>query len=401
MARLRVAIGGISHETNTYAVACSGVTPLGDFHVERGDEILEAHRGVRSYIGGMLDAAAEIDAEVVPTYFAIAQPSGTISAEAYTTMKADLLRSIGDAMPVDAVVLELHGAGVVEGVEDLEADLAGAVRDLVGPDVKVVAPLDLHGNITDRMAELIDLMLGVHYYPHTDMYERGHEVVSLLPPLVAGDLHPATHVEHLPMLLPTSTTDLQPARAVNELCWKLEEDPAVVDCTFFHGFPFTDTTNVGVHVVVTTDGDPALARATAKTVAGWIWEHREEFRPETDTPELALRRAFAAAVEVASPVVVNDTADNCGGGAPGDATHVLRALLEAAPDRPGAACFGFVYDPAVALAALEAGPGATVDVKLGGKHDDVHGEPLAFRPTSRPSRTAASCSRAKWGEARG
>lgn len=378
MARLRLAIGGISHETNTYAVACSGITPLKQFRIERGAEIVENHRGVRSYIGGMLDAASEIDAEVVPTLFAIAEPSGTISADAYEAMKAELLRSLEEVLPVDAVGLELHGAGVVEGIEDLESDLAGAVRDLVGAERRIVAPLDLHGNITDRMGELIDLMLGVHYYPHTDMYERGHEVVSLLPALVAGELRPVTHVEHLPMLLPTSTTDLYPAQAVNEMCWKLEADPAVVDCTFFHGFPFTDTATVGVHVVVTTNGQPVLAKETAKTVASWIWEHREDFRPEADTPELALRRAFATAAEATGPVVVNDTADNCGGGAPGDATHVLRALLEAAPDRPGAACFGFIYDPAVAQAAHEAGPGAIIDVKLGGKHDDVHGEPLAL-----------------------
>ena len=373
---LRIALGGISHETNTYALACFGPTELEDFAVARGPEIEERCRGTRTFIGGMLDGADAIGATVVLTTSAITQPSGTIARRAYEALRDEILDGIRAALPVDAVALDLHGAGVVEGIDDLEGELASDIRALVGDDVKIVAPLDLHGNITERMAENIDLMLGVHHYPHTDMYERGLEVIEALPRLVSGELRPVTHVEHVPMLLPASGTGAGPALAVNELCRDLERDPHVVDCTFFHGFPFTDTPQTGVHIVVTTDGDRALAEQAAKAVARHVWEHREEFRAETETPEIALRRAVAIAAERGGPVVVNDTADNSGGGAPGDGTHVLRALLEA---RPGKAVFGFVYDPEVAAAAHRAGVGATIDVHLGGKHDSLHGEPLALR----------------------
>ena len=370
---MRIALGGLSHETNTYAVGCFGLTKLADFSISREEQIAERYARTRTFIGGMLAAAADLGAEVVPTVFAITQPSGTIERAAYDAIKAELIERIEQALPVDAVALDLHGAGVVDGVDDLEGDLVGAIRDLVGDGVKIVAPLDLHGNITERMAEVLDLMLGVHYYPHTDMYERGEEAINALPALLAGELQPVTHVEHLPMLLPTSTTDLHPAKSVNELCWELERQPGVIDCTFFHGFPFTDTPEVGVHVVVTTNGDRVLAQQTAKTVASWIWDHREEFRPETETPEIAVRRALAAE---AGPVVINDTADNCGGGAPGDSTHLLRAMLDASV---ADAVYGFIYDPEVAQLAHRAGVGATIDVKLGGKHDDLHGEPIPIR----------------------
>lgn len=373
---LRIALGGLSHETNTYAVACFGPTTLDDFAVTRGEEIRATYLGTRTFIGGMLDAADALGAEVAPTTFAITQPSGTIAREAFDALQGELLDGIATAMPVDAVALDLHGAGVVDGIDDLEGTLCGAIRELVGVDVPIVAPLDLHGNITERMAEVIDLMLGVHFYPHTDMYERGVEAIEAIPRLLSGELRPVTHVEHLPMLLPTSTTDHGPAKVVNELCWSLERVPGVVDCTFFHGFPFTDTPQAGVHVVVTTDGDRELAVRTAKRVAAHIWEHREDFRPETETPELAIRRAMAIAAEQGGPIVVNDTADNSGGGAPGDGTHVLRALLDAAPKR---AVFGFLYDPEVAAAAHRAGVGATIDVHLGGKHDELHGAPLHLR----------------------
>jgi microcystin degradation protein MlrC len=370
---MRIAIGGITHETNTYADACFGQTEVEDFTIHRDDEIVDHYCNTRTFIGGMLQGADDIGATVVPTFAAIAQPSGTISAKAYDTMKTELLDRLRAVLPVDAVALELHGAGVVDGIDDLEGDLAGAVRALVGDDVPIVAPLDLHGNITDRMAEVIDLMLGVHYYPHTDMYDRGVEAVRAIPSLLDGSLRPVTHVEHLPMLTPTSCTDFGPAKATNERCWGIEEHDGVVDATFFHGFPFTDTPEAGAHIVVTTNGDPIAAEKYAKEIAAFVWEQREAFRPETDTPELAVRRALAAE---RWPVVINETSDNSGGGAPGDSTHLLRALLDADVTD---AVFGFMYDPEVAAAAHRAGVGATIDVHLGGKHDDVHGAPIELR----------------------
>lgn len=361
---MRIALGGISHETNTY---CTDPTPLEDFEVARGDELTGA-RGTRSYLGGALDAADELGADVVPILFAFAQPSGTIAAAAYATLRDELVQRLRTAGPVDGVVLLPHGAGVVEGIDDLEADLGRAVRDVVGPGVPIVAPLDLHGNITDAMADVYDAMLGVHFYPHTDMYERGQEATLLLPRLGSGELDPVTHVEHLPMLLPTSTTNFGPAAQTNELCWEMERRPKVIDCTFFHGFPYTDTPDVGCHIVCITDGDSSLARDCARTVAAWVWEHREDFRTDVCDPKEAVRRALAVD---GGPVVINDTADNCGGGAPGDSTHLLRAMLEADLD---SACFGFIVDPEVAEIAHGAGVGSTITVSLGGRYDDLHGE---------------------------
>ncbi len=125
--------------------------------------------------------------------------------------------------------------------------------------------------------------------------------------------------------------------------------------------------------MVTTNDDPALARAVAQRIASQVWGRREEFRIESLTPDIAIPQAIRMAEEYGGPVVVNDTADNPGGGSPGDATHVLRALGDAGPER---ACFGYIYDPAVAAQATAAGPGATISVSLGGKHDDVHGAPI-------------------------
>lgn len=378
---MRIAIGGIEHETNTYAVESFGVTTAADF-VQRRGERLFALRGTRSYVGGMLAAADEAGHDVVPCLFAWAGPSGTIEADSYVAMSAELVRDIESALPVDAVVIDMHGAGVVEGIDDLEADLARRIRDAIGPDTPLVSTLDLHGNITQAMADPIDLMLGVHEYPHVDMYERGVEAVEALPRLVDGTWQPVTHVERLPLLLPTSTTDVAPASVIRDACLAAEAHPDVIDCTFFHGFPYTDIAEVGASIVVTTNGDREAARRVAAEIATRLWDKRDDFRAESLTPEIALRRAVTAAGDTTriGPVVVNETSDNPGAGTPGDGTHVLRAMIDIGlGDQLERVAYGTIYDPTVASQAHAAGTGATISVHLGGKHDELHGEPVAVQ----------------------
>ena len=363
----RFAVGGISHETNTY---CKEKTPLGQFRILRGAQIVDNSRGVRTYIGGMIDAAEALGATLIPTLHGGTQPSGTIARDAYNSMLSEMLHGIRNAMPLDAVALPLHGAGVVEGIDDLEGHLCGSVRELVGPNVKIVVTLDLHGNVTQAMADAADMCFGCNYYPHTDGYDRGREAVMAIPRLLSGEWKPTTHVEYIPMLVPAAATRLYPAKAVNERCWEIEKRPGMLDCTFFHGFPYTDVPCVGAMVSATANGDRAQAEAAAKETAQWIWEHREDFRRETLTPAQAIEKALATD---GGPVVINDTADNAGGGSPADGTHVLRAMIEAGLEN---SCLGHLYDPEVVAQAHKAGVGSTIRVSLGGKYDDLHGAPL-------------------------
>ncbi|MEM9465628.1 MAG: M81 family metallopeptidase [Actinomycetota bacterium] len=369
---MRVAVGGIEHETNTYATASMGMTTLGDFTQLRGPEF-ERAADTRTTLGGFLDAAARSGCELVPTLWAMAGPSGTIERSSYDHLLAELLERLREAMPIDAVALSLHGAGVVDGLDDLESDLAQAVRDIVG-GVPIVATLDLHGNITTAMADAIDVMLGVHEYPHVDFYDRAVEAIELLPALAAGRITPTTYVQPVPIMLPTSTTDAGfPAADIRDRCLIAERTDGVIDATFFHGFPYTDVPASGCSIVVTTDADPELAARTAKGLASELWDRRADFLTESTPPPVALELARRAS-ERATPVVINETSDNPGGGTPGDGTHLLRAMIDA--DLGDRACFGFVYDPRAAAAAHEAGCGATIDVRLGGNHDELHGIPI-------------------------
>ncbi len=367
---MRIAIGEFAHETNTF---CAGLTEVEDFkkrHWVAGEELLAKHDGVRDPLGGMIAAGKDAGIEIVPTIATSTEPSATISGNAYESIRDELIDGLKAAGNVDAICLSLHGAGVAEGRDDLEGTLLEEIRAVVGRENPIVVTLDLHGNMTQTMVDGADILLNVHEYPHIDGYERGYEAVELAARIVKGDLKPARHLEILPMIVPPSTTMHGAAKAINEMCFEWESGPGVVDVAFVHGFPHTDIPAIQTTILVTTDNDPELAQRAAKDVARRLWDMRDDFLLDLPGADQAVQQALASNKQ---PVIIADISDNAGGGAPGDSTHLLRALLAA--DQPGT-CFGYIFDPEVAQQAHDAGTGSTIQVSIGGKTDDLHGAPV-------------------------
>lgn len=368
---LRIAVGEISHETNTFCPPTT-LEMFRERHWDRGDEILTRDRGTRTYLGGMIEAAERLRVTLVPTFAAQAEPWGTITPDAYDAMVAELVGGIEAAMPLDAICLALHGAGVAKGILDLEGAVLEAVRDVVGNAMPIAATLDLHGNITPRMMSLATGLFGVHEYPHIDSYERGQEAIAFLLQVLRKEIRPAMAIEVLPLVIPPSPTALEPARTINAICHGWEQQAGMIDCVFFHGFSHTDVPEAGVTVVAVADRDAATARRAVRAVAQEIWARREAFQVKFAPPDEAVAAALKLA-GAATPVVINEMSDNPGGGAPGDGTHLLRAMLDAGLAE---STFGVVHDPEVVEAAHRVGVGATLRVCLGGKHDRLHGDPL-------------------------
>ena len=370
---LRIAVAGVIHETNTYAAEVAGTTPLSAFEQYRGEEIAQAFRGSNHQVGGFIEGAEKHGMSLVHTFLGQATPSGTIDGNAYAAMKAEIVDGIRNALPLDGVLLALHGAGVAQGIDDIEGDLAMAVREVVGPNTPIVAAYDLHGNVTREMIDACTLTLPCKLYPHTDFFVRAVEAVDLLHEMLRGELRPVTRVCRLPMLpyIVTTQAGFIPAE-VNALCEQIARRPGVVDCSWFHGFPYADIEAPTPSVICTTDGDAALAQRCVDEVAAWIWDHREAFRPRFLSPAEGVAQALQSE---AAPVVINEYADNPGGGTPGDGTFLLRALLDANPP-PGTCCFGIVNDASVVEQAHRAGVGAAITVSLGGKLGRFQGMPI-------------------------
>jgi len=368
---MRIAIAQVSHETNTFS---SELTDQAAFSIRswiEGEEILSRHRGVRDYIGGMIDEAQALGGiELLPTFAAITSPSGFIRAETWAEIKRRVLDGLRAVAPFDAICLELHGAGIAESTGDIEGDLLRTLRLDYGAAMPIAATLDLHGNITERMVDNADMLFGVKEYPHIDMYERGRDAIHHLHLMVRGLLKPRMALTRLPMMIPTTTTFHGPLKAVNARCAEWEAKPGMLNCAAYHGFPYGDSDATCVSVIAIADGDEALARKAARDVADVIWRQRDVFT--VDLPGAAEGLELALSCPEA-PVIVNETSDNPGAGAPGDGTWLLAELLRR--NVPGT-CFAHLADSAVVAAAHRAGEGARIAVSLGGKVDTLHGPPL-------------------------
>ncbi|HEU5423958.1 MAG TPA: M81 family metallopeptidase [Nitrolancea sp.] len=372
---MRIAIGGISHESSTFATVPTALPDFEQRSLNEGDLLLQKYRGTHTHLGGFIDAARDCAYEVVPTLFASATPGGPVTAEATEVLTRKLAEGLRQALasgPLDGVLLALHGAMVSEISDDGETYILRHVREVVGPDLPVIITLDLHGNITQEMVDLVTVPVAYDEYPHTDPYERGYEAGILMARVVRGGLRPTAAIVKLPLMpaLQRMHSHAEPMLGVKALAWTIEHEFGVLNVSYLPGFPWSDIAPAGFSVIVTTDNDPAQARAAAERLAGYVWSRREEFAVQPTPVDEAVRGAMTAK----GPVVLADIGDNPGGGAPCDGTVLLESLL-----RLGAkdAVVVPITDPEAVQQAIAAGVGGRVSLQLGGKTDTMHGAPLA------------------------
>ena len=373
---MRIGVAGLCHETNTFA---EGVTRFE--HFERaggfpgltvGEEIVETLHATKVPMGGFIAASEELGFELVPIIWTFAQPSGIVAQTAYEKLAGMLLDGLQKAMPIDGVLLDLHGAMVTEELEDGEGDLLARIRHLVGPDIPIMVTLDLHANITPAMATEASALIGYDTYPHVDCFERGIEAAHLLVDTLNGRVQPTTGLAQIDMLIgpPRQCTLLSPMKDIFALVHEIEQRPGILAVTLAAGFPFADTYSTGPCAVVSADGDQHLAQESAEEVAEQLWQRREQFRSALTPVEEAIRYAVERG---AGPVILADGSDNPGGGAPCDGTVMLAALINAQAPR---ATVAIMVDPEAVGQAIAAGVGRQITLTVGGKTDDRHGAPL-------------------------
>lgn len=375
---MRIASGGVQHETNTFS---NTPTTLADFvrdsqcghELSGGDVIRQRYRGTGCIHGGYIDAAEAAGIELLPLLSAKAQPSGVVQQASFEQMLGWFLQRLEQVMPLDGVLLDLHGAMVTEQHEDAEGAFADAVRKLVGPETPIVMTLDLHANITAKCASLVDSIIGYDTYPHIDMNERGREAVELMAKVVRGEAKPVQAYRQLPLITmpPMQCTLREPMQSLIDRLHEMEAEPGVLTATISMGFPFADIHDAGVSVLVTADDDQQLANDKADELAGWLWDLRDELQPKLTTIQDTIDYVRDQADD--GLVIFADGSDNPGGGAPCDGTVALRALIDSSLK---GGVVAVLHDPETAKQAHAAGLGATIQVRLGGKTDDRHGEPI-------------------------
>ncbi len=369
---LRVAVGQISCESNTFsAFTCDLDTVRKTGYLYEGDEILEL-RDKNNEVAGMIASVEASGARVVPLLASRWNSSAVVSSECYRYLRDHLLARLNEAGAVDGVLLSCHGSMVADGTDDPEADLARAVRQVVGQRVPVVMTLDLHGNVTRPMVDSLTAILGYKEYPHDDPVTTGERAARLLLKAAHGDTNPVMAWVGVPMILTAfnaSTKGDGPFAQLMNQAKALEHEPGILSASMQFVGSYIDIQDMGCSSIVIADGDRERALREAQKLATAFWDHRQEFIVETVSVDEAVRRGRA----VAGPIILLDTADTTGGGAAGDSIDLVSGLLGARVTEPSLA---MVVDPEGAQACLRAGVGSDLTVDLGHRVDPRWGKPI-------------------------
>jgi microcystin degradation protein MlrC len=297
-----------------------------------------------------------------------AQPGGTATRDAYERMRDEILAQIKAALPLDGIVLSLHGAMVADGYLDCEGDFLERIRVIVGPKVIIGVELDPHCHLTLKRCELADIIVLYKEYPHTDFVARGHEVVTMVTDMIKGQIKPVKSVWDC-RTLAYFPTDRQPMRGLVDKISAMEGKNGILSISIGHGFSQGDTPDTGARILVITDNDKAGGDRLAEEIGRELVAMRETIQPKLLKPDDAIDEALW----LKGTVVIADTTDNAGGGAPSDNTTFLHRLIAR---KVADSAVAPLWDPMAVRLAFDAGQGMHMPFRFGGKVARTSGKPV-------------------------
>lgn len=367
---MRIGIALVQQESNTFA---PGRCEWESFTVRRGVAAAVHTRGTNSEMAGATEAVTGAGHVAVPLLYAWALPAGPLSRRAFSRLRDLLIEQITGAR-LDGLVLALHGAMAAETYPDADAELIGAARSAVG-SIPLGVSLDLHANVTRRMVDAADVMVGYHTDPHVDMREAGRRAAAQIVGILEGSIEPAIALAKRPMIVPAESmnTTSGPLAAVRETADAVQD---VLDISLFPVQPWLDVPELGFGALVTTNGDPHRSADLARHFADDVWRRRDAFRvPRLMPPRDAVLAAVASPVR---PFIIAESADAPTAGAAGDSPVMISALLE---HGTGLKAVVPVVDPAGVDRCHVAGVTAEVQLTVGAAIDDRWWNPVHLHAT--------------------
>lgn len=359
----RVALLGIYHESNTFIGRMTVSDDFSASHWFWGEAIRQEYGQAHHEIGGMLEVMDEAGVDLVPVMFAEATPGGMVSAACYRELLNGMIRELSACLPLDGCLVVPHGAAVSEEEADMDGHWLERVREVLGESVPIVGTLDLHANISQRMADATDALVIYKRNPHLDQRERGREAASLLLRHLKGEINPKQYLIQLPLAISIEQqfTDVDPCKSLYEQANQLEQKEGVLSVGVALGFPYADVQEMGTSVVVVTDGDVTQGANVAEAVQRWTFHNRYRFVGE----KTGIRDTLTRLRSAEKPSLLLDMGDNIGGGTPGDGLALCMAL-----EREGLyRYFSYQPDAAAVNAVRNIVVGTDFDLRLSG-HDE-------------------------------
>lgn len=370
----RIAIAGIAIESSTFSPAVSHEDA---FRARTGEDVF-SYYPFMEVDSGIIDRAVWL-----PTLRGHAMPGGIVTFEAYESLVTKTLEMLKEAMPLDGIFFDIHGAMSVKGQDDPEGEFLVRIRELVGTDVLISTSMDLHGSVSPRLAQNTDLITCYRLAPHEDALEsKKRAVTNLLHRLESGKGKPAYKAWiPVPILLPgeKTSTRIEPGKSLYAGIPGVLDGDKVIDAAIWMSYPWADEPrNHGV-VMAYGDDKEAVSKAAEK-LASHFWDVRKEFEFVAPTTYLdeALEKALASNKK---PFIISDMGDNPTAGGAGDVTWTLHELFkDAVLQRSGKTLiYASIPGPELVRKAVEAGVGQTVDATAGADVDDRFAPPIRLK----------------------
>lgn len=369
---MRVGIVGLLQESNTFIPQPTGFEKFQQDVVATGEQVRRHFEAAHHEIGGFFEGLAAQGIEAAPIFAARAIPFGVVTCEAFDRLRSMMFDALAKAGPLDGVLAAPHGATVSQIHRDADGHWLTELRRRLGAGKPLIATIDPHANLSPAMVAATDALIAYRTNPHVDQRQRGIEAATLMARTLRGQIRPVQAAAFPPMAININCqlTSEPPCRPLYELADRIAAEPGVLGDSIVLGFPYADVTEMGSSVIVITDNDPALARRKADELARGMWDRRRDFVGEHIGVEAALDQAEK--LSGGGNVCLLDTGDNVGAGSPADGTLIAHALHR----RRLGPSFVALFDPPSAAAAIAAGLGAKLTLKVGGKSDTLHGPPL-------------------------
>lgn len=366
---MRVFCASVATECNTFSPLRADFTDFAQSFYAAPGEHPETPTLCSAVFPALRRRAAAGEIDLIEGTATWAEPGGIVNAPTWDRLRNEVLDQLRAALPVEAVVLGLHGAMIATNCVDCEGVLIEAVREIVGPEVTIGVSFDPHSHLSAKRTENADIITVFKEFPHTDFVETGEACVDLTLRAARGEIAPVMSVFDVRLMdvLPTSR---DPMRGFVDRLKALEDAGEALSISVIHGFMAGDSPDLGAKVIVITDNDQTKADHLSQTLGMELYSFRGKARPEFLTAREALQRAAAMPD---GPVVIADVWDNPGGGVAGDSTIMLReAMAQGLRD----IAFGTIWDPMAVRLCHAAGEGARLTLRFGGKTSHSAGDPV-------------------------